>query len=611
MSKFPESVLQKVKNAPVDPGCYLFKNNQNKIIYIGKAKHLRNRVKSYFSSDKSHDPKTKIMVKWIRDIEYIITHSEIEALILENTLIKENKPRYNVFLRDDKTFPYVRISNEHFPRVFITRKLVNDGSKYFGPYTDSRAIRETVRIIKKVFTVRSCKYRLNSSTIDSKKVKLCLQYHIHNCEGPCQQLISETDYNRMIEKIESFLNGKSGDVIHYLNEKMKAASRQFQFEVAARYRDNINLLNRYFHKQSVEFTDFKDRDFISLVTDEDSGAVVVLRVRQGKMLSKDTVFLEQVSEISKNEIMRSFIQQYYDQSQLIPTEVDVNVYPDERVVLQEWLSGIREKSVKITRPAKEEKLRLIRLAEKNAKVQLQELIIKKSKTIDFIPKSLKQLQADLNLSQIPRRIEAFDISNIQGKYAVGSLVTFFNASPLKSEYRRYRIKTVKGINDFAMMNEVVRRRYTRQIEEHKTLPDLIVIDGGKGQLNIAKAVLDELNLEFIPIVGLAKKLENIFLHDQTEPIMLARDSISLILLQRIRDEAHRFAITYHRNLRGKNGLGSFLDQIPGLGSAKRKALWNYFETIKKMRSASLEELCMVKGIGSKLAQTVWDFMHHG
>ena len=363
MSKFPQSVLQKVKNAPVDPGCYLLKNNQNKIIYIGKAKHLRNRVKSYFSSAKSHDPKTQSMVKRIHDIEYIITHSEIEALILENTLIKENKPRYNVFLRDDKTFPYVRISNEHFPRVFITRKLVNDGSKYFGPYTDSRAIRETIRIIKKVFTVRSCKYRLDPPTIDLKKVKLCLQYHIQNCEGPCQQLISEIDYNRMIEKIESFLNGKSDDVIHYLNKKMKAASRQFQFEIAARYRDNINLLNRYFHKQSVEFTDFKDRDFISLITDEDFGAVVVLRVRQGKMLSKDTVFLEQVSEIGKNEIMRSFIQQYYDQSQLIPTEVDVNVYPDERGVLQEWLSGIRKISVKITRPAKEEKLRLIRLAE--------------------------------------------------------------------------------------------------------------------------------------------------------------------------------------------------------------------------------------------------------
>jgi len=611
MSKFPESVLQKVKNAPVDPGCYLFRNDQNKIIYIGKAKHLRNRVKTYFSANKSHDPKTQSMVKRIRDIEFIVTHSEIEALILENTLIKENKPRYNIFLRDDKTFPYVRITNEHFPRILITRKLINDGSKYFGPYTDSRAIREILRIIKKVFTVRNCHYRLDVNTVTSKKVKLCLQYHIHNCEGPCQQLIFEKDYNHMIEHIESFLNGKSNDVIAYLHEKMAIASQQLQFEIAARYRDNVGLLKRYFHKQSVEFTDFKDRDFISLITREDSGAVVVLRVRQGKMLSKDTVFLEQVFNIAENEIMRLFIQQYYNQSQLIPSEIDVNVYPAEQEILQEWLSGMHGKSVKITRPAKEEKLRLIRLAEKNATVQIQELIAKKSRKVDFIPKSLLQLQLDLNLSEIPRRIEAFDISNIQGKYAVGSLVTFYNASPLKSEYRRYRIKTVKGINDFAMMQEVVRRRYTRQIEEKKTLPDLIVIDGGKGQLAIAKVVMDELNLPSIPIIGLAKKLEEVFLPDQAEQIVLPRNSIALILLQRIRDEAHRFAITYHRNLRGKNELGSILDQIPGLGSAKKKTLWNYFETIKKMRSASVEELCKVEGIGPKLAQTIWDFMHHG
>ncbi|MBN2602180.1 MAG: excinuclease ABC subunit C, partial [Candidatus Marinimicrobia bacterium] len=295
MTKFPESVLQKVKNAPVDPGCYLFRNDQNKIIYIGKAKHLRNRVKTYFSSDKNHDPKTQSMVKRIRDIEFIVTHSEIEALILENTLIKENKPRYNIFLRDDKTFPYVRITREHFPRIFITRKIINDGSRYYGPYTDSRTIRDILRIIKKVFTVRNCQYRLDDETVSGKKVKLCLQYHIHNCEGPCQQLISKLDYNRMIERIESFLNGKSDDVINYLQEKMAVASQEQRFEIAARYRDNINLLNRYFHKQSVEFTDFKDRDFISLITREDSGAVVVLRVRQGKMLSKDTVFLEQVS----------------------------------------------------------------------------------------------------------------------------------------------------------------------------------------------------------------------------------------------------------------------------------------------------------------------------
>ncbi|MFH1252344.1 MAG: excinuclease ABC subunit UvrC [bacterium] len=611
MPKFPESVLQKVRNAPVDPGCYIFKDEQNKIIYVGKAKHLQNRVRSYFNSDKSQSPKTQSLVKRVRNIEFIMTHSEIEALILENTLIKEEKPRYNVLLRDDKTFPYVRITPESFPRVFITRKLLNDGSRYFGPYTDSRTIREILRIIKKVFTVRNCNYRLNPETVASKKVKLCLQYHIHNCEGPCQQLISESEYVRMIKQVNAFLSGKSTDVIAFIQQRMENASQDLRFEIAARLRDNLKLLNNYFHKQSVEFTDFKDRDFISLIVEEDIGLVVVLRVRRGKMLSKDTIILDQATNTELNEIMQTFIQQYYDQSQLIPPEINVNVYPSEKDLLEKWLSNLQNKSVKITRPAKEEKLDLLRLAEKNATVQLQDVINKKSNRPNFIPKSLKQLQIDLNLEELPRRIEAFDISNIQGKYAVGSLVTFNNASPQKSEYRRFRIKTVKGINDFAMMQEIVRRRYTRQINEQKPLPDLIIIDGGKGQLTAAKSVVKDLNLNSIPIIGLAKKLEEVFLPNESEALLLARNSISLILLQRIRDEAHRFAITYHRNLRSKNSLGSMLDQIQGLGTAKKKALWAYFETMKNMRSASVEELCQVEGIGPKLAQTIWDFVHHG
>ena len=610
MPKFPESLLHKIRNAPVDPGCYLYKSESGKIIYIGKAKHLRNRVKSYFSSDKSHDPKTSSMLKRIQDVEFIVTHSEIEALILENTLIKEHKPRYNIFLRDDKTFPYVRITNEHFPRVFITRKKVDDGSKYFGPYTETRAIREILRIIKKVFTVRTCSYRLDHDVVNAKKVKLCLQYHIHNCEGPCQQLVNEKDYLQMIEQVESFLNGNSEDVIRYIQKKMDDASKQLQFEIAARYRDNFKLLKRYFHKQSVEFSDFKDRDFISLIIEEGLAAVVVIRVRLGKMLSKDTVFMERVSESQADEAMRIFIQQYYEKSQLIPREIDVNVYPSDLDILQKWMSEMRQSAVKITRPVREEKLGLMRLAEKNATVQLRELIANKSNKAEFTPKSLVQLQTALNLSHIPRRIEAFDISNIQGKYAVGSLVCFLNASPLKSNYRRYRIKTVQGINDFAMMQEIVHRRYSRQIEEKKTLPDLIVIDGGKGQLSVAKTALNKLKIGNIPIIGLAKKLEEIFIPEQSDPIVLARNSISLVLLQRIRDEAHRFAITYHRNLRNRGNLDSELDQIPGLGPEKMKSLREQFVTIKKIRSASVDELCNVPGIGPKLAQTIWDYMHH-
>ncbi|RKY61781.1 MAG: excinuclease ABC subunit C [Candidatus Neomarinimicrobiota bacterium] len=610
MPEYPVSLLNKVRNAPVDPGCYLFKSSAGKILYIGKAKNLRNRVKSYFSADKSREPKTFAMLKHVQDVEFIITHSEIEALILENTLIKEHRPRYNIFLRDDKTFPYVRITNEPFPRVLITRKKIDDGSKYFGPYTDAGTIREILRIIKKVYTVRTCNYKLDPDTVSEKRIRLCLQYHIHNCDGPCQQLISEKDYLKMIANVEAFLNGHSDNVLQYIRQKMDNAAEDLKFEIAARYRDNLKLLTRYFHKQSVEFSDTKNRDFISLIAEEDIAAVVVIRVRRGKMLSKDTIFLERVNVSRANEAMRTFIQRYYEQSQLIPKEINVNVYPSDMDTLESWLSGMKNSTVRITRPTREEKLSLIRLAEKNAALQLREYIAKKSKRADFIPKSLLQLQADLNLENIPRRIEAFDISNIQGKYSVGSLVTFLNASPMKSQYRRYRIKTVQGINDFAMMAEIVQRRYTRRIKENKTLPDLIVIDGGKGQLNISKQVLDKLEIESIPIIGLAKKLEEVYIPGQREPIILPRDSISLILLRKIRDEAHRFAINYHRKLRGKGSLSSELDQIPGLGPVKKRELWNRFETIKKIRSASVEEISLVPGIGPKLAQIIWDYIHH-
>ncbi|HCK99486.1 MAG TPA: excinuclease ABC subunit C [Candidatus Marinimicrobia bacterium] len=610
MTRYPESLIEKIKHAPVDPGCYLYKNKQGKIIYVGKAKNLANRVKSYFVNPHSKDPKTQSLVKRIADVEFIVTLSEIEALILENTLIKQHRPRYNVFLRDDKTFPYIRITNEPYPRAFITRRLINDGSKYYGPYTDARAIRDTLRIIKKAFTVRTCKFRLDNETVQAKKVKLCLQYHIHNCEGPCQKLISKEEYDTMISKLEAFLKGDLSEVVNYLQRKMESASEKLLFELAARYRDNINLLQHYAKRQSVEFMDFKDRDFINIFLEGDTCVGVVIRVRHGKMLGKDTIFLEGISDVEQTEIMRNFIQQYYNQSQLVPEEINVNIYPSEQDILQKWLANNRHGSVKITRPAREEKLRLMRLAEKNARIHLQEYLIKKSQAENYIPKTLQQLQTDLSLTQLPKRIEAFDISNIQGKYAVASLVTFYNARPQKSEYRRFKIKTVKGIDDFAMMAEVVRRRYSRQIKEQKELPDLILIDGGKGQLSAVREILKSLNLDKIALAGLAKKLDEIFLPDQNIPLSLSRDSIALLLLQRIRDEAHRFAITYHRNLRGHGEIDSILNHIPGLGSKKRQVLWSSFGTISKMRSASIEDLSRINGIGPKLADIIWNYLHH-
>lgn len=604
-----ENLLQKIKGAPVDPGCYIYKNSDGKIIYIGKAKNIRNRIKSYFLKGHSKDTKTKVLVTNIADVEFIVTHSEVEALILENTLIKKHKPKYNISLRDDKTFPYVRITNEPFPQVYVTRKLIKDDSLYFGPYTDAKSLKETIRIIKTLFTVRSCKYKLSEETIKKGKIKLCMDYHIKKCEGPCIGLVSADDYEKMISKVIAFLRGKTSEVIEFFNEKMEKASKSLEFENAAIFRDHINILQNYSRRQSVELNDFIDRDFINIIIESGDGCAVVFRVRQGKLIGRDSFFLDGVTNYDTSEIMRNFLQQYYSKAKFVPLEILVNVIPEEESVLKKWLTETRSGKVTISRPERGEKVRLLKMAEKNARIQLQEYLLKKSAKTDYIPKSLKKLQEDLFLPKLPRRIEAFDISNISGKFAVASLVTFINAKPKKSEYRRFKIKTVKGIDDFAMMAEVIKRRYTRLIKEKKNFPDLILIDGGKGQLSSAKSVMNSLNLDDISIVGLAKRLEELYLPNSNEPILLPRDSTALILLRRIRDEAHRFAITYHRKLRKKGGITSRLDDIPGLGKSKKQELWKYFKTISKMRSASVEDLCEVNGIGKKLSHTIWEYLH--
>ncbi|MCK4297235.1 MAG: excinuclease ABC subunit UvrC, partial [Candidatus Marinimicrobia bacterium] len=403
--------------------------------------------------------------------------------------------------------------------------------------------------------------------------------------------------------------GKTSEVIEFFNEKMEKASKSLEFENAAIFRDHINILQNYSRRQSVELNDFIDRDFINIIIESGDGCAVVFRVRQGKLIGRDSFFLDGVTNYDTSEIMRNFLQQYYSKAKFVPLEILVNVIPEEESVLKKWLTETRSGKVTISRPERGEKVRLLKMAEKNARIQLQEYLLKKSAKTDYIPKSLKKLQEDLFLPKLPRRIEAFDISNISGKFAVASLVTFINAKPKKSEYRRFKIKTVKGIDDFAMMAEVIKRRYTRLIKEKKNFPDLILIDGGKGQLSSAKSVMNSLNLDDISIVGLAKRLEELYLPNSNEPILLPRDSTALILLRRIRDEAHRFAITYHRKLRKKGGITSRLDDIPGLGKSKKQELWKYFKTISKMRSASVEDLCEVNGIGKKLSHTIWEYLH--
>jgi len=607
---FPLPLLEKVRTAPVDAGCYLYRDKSAKIIYIGKAKNLRNRVKSYFTATRERDPKTQTLLRRIQDVEFVTTHSEVEALILENTLIKKHKPKYNIFLKDDKTFPYVQISNEPFPRVVTTRRPVNDGSEYFGPFTNVREMKNTVKILNNLFAIRSCQHKLDTKTVAEKRIKLCLDYHIHKCEGPCQGLISEKEYDRIIEKAKAFLEGKTQGLLTFFQQQMEKASREFRFEDAARFRDQLEILRSYGNRQAVELNDFADRDFIQIVSDESSACAMVFRVREGKLLGKDSFFLDGVKQQEPAIVLRDFLQRYYTEAFPIPPEIDVSLYPEQVEVLEEWLTLQRGSGVRITKPARIDKIRLLRMVEKNARYQLQDDLLKKLKRSEYTPKSLKELQRDLQLEKLPKCIEAFDISMLHGKSAVGSLVVFQNARAAKKEYRRFRIKSKEASDDFSMMAEVVRRRYTRLLAEKKKLPDLVLIDGGEAQARVAQGVLRELQInEELPVIGIAKRLEVLHWPGKQEPVLLPRNSTSLRLLQKIRDESHRFAITYHRKVRKNNEIRSELDRVPGLGKMKQKALWTQFKTIYRMKSASVEEFEAVAGIGPKLAQSLWNFLH--
>ncbi|MFH1213638.1 MAG: excinuclease ABC subunit UvrC [Candidatus Neomarinimicrobiota bacterium] len=600
---FPEKLLQKIRTAPTDPGCYIYHNSAGKIIYIGKAKNIRNRVKSYFVNGYK-EPKTAALISHIAEVEFIVTNSEIEALILENTLIKTHRPKYNIFFRDDKSYPYVRITNEPFPQVFITRTVIRDGSKYFGPYTDSRLVRETIEIVKNIFPIRSCHHRLNEKTIAAGQIKICLDYHIKKCEGPCQGHVSGDEYDRMISQVVAFLNGRTEEAIAYFREKMNNASANTQFEDAAAYRDKISVLKNYSNRQAVELNDCVDRDLVAILKEAENCCAVIFRIRQGKLVGRDSFFLAGSENYDYPGIIRDLILRYYGNVTGIPSEVLVNYLPEEQKILESWLTTQKGSRVEISQPVRGDKARLMKMALRNAELQIGELQLKQSQKVDFIPKSLQSLQKELGLSELPRRIEAFDISNIRGKFAVGSMITFINAQAKNSEYRRFKIKTVTGSDDFAMMAEVVRRRYSRLIQEEKPMPDLILVDGGKGQLSSAMNVMQALNLAAIPLVGLAKRLEELYIPHQEDPLLLARDSAALNLLRRIRDEAHRFAITYHRKLRNKGAISTRLDTIPGLSGTVKKALLIQFKTIANIRAAKTDDLVNVKGVGLKVAQKI-------
>jgi len=600
---------EKLQNIPRSPGVYLFKDKNKKVIYVGKAVVLRNRVRSYFQGGKIDDPKSKRLKSRIRDLEIIVTDSEIEALILEANLIKEYKPRYNVNLKDDKSFPYIRVTNEKFPRIFPTRKIIKDGSKYFGPYTDVGSMRSLLKTIKRIFPIRSCNLNLTEENIKAGKFKVCLNYHIKKCMGPCEGFIDENEYGQIVKNIIDFINGRDRIVVEELIEKMERHAELMQFERAARIRDQIQAIKDFQYKQKVITPDEIDRDLFVAYAEDNDACGVVFKVRQGRVIGRQHFYLDGVEGETLDRVLSHLLIRFYMHADFVPNEIYLPIPLEDGANIEKWLSGRLNLKVQLVFPQRGEKAKLLKMAFQNAKLLLQELKLQKMKDKDYIPHSVKALQRDLRLTNPPKRIEAFDISNIHGTDATASLVTFVNGQPHKSDYRRFKIRTKSTPDDFAMMAEAIERRYTRQLKENQPLPDLILVDGGKGQLSSATEVLAKLNLQDQPVIALAKRLDEVFIPGVTEAQNIPKTSSGLRLLQQIRDEAHRFAIEYHRKLRGKRSVYSELNEINGIGDQRKKRLIRHFGSIKNLKTASLEDIRTVQGLPENLAEKIWQHFH--
>jgi excinuclease ABC subunit C len=608
----PESVLSeqlrfKLEQLPKKAGVYQFLNVEGSVIYVGKAKNLRNRVRSYFQERGVHDPKRDVLVAKISDIETVVTDSEVEALLLENNLIKQHAPRYNIRLKDDKSYPYIVITNEPYPRVFPTRTVRRDGSRYFGPYADVRAMHLMIRMLRAIFPIRSCDYHLDDDNVAQRRYKLCLDYHIHKCKGPCEGLISRDEYLATIRQVEALLKGKTRGLQSVIEEEMHALSARLEFEKAADARNRLHALQKYQDRQKIVATDFADRDILAVATAASDAVGVVFRVRDGKIIGKQHLTFTGADVESNADIAEHFVQRYYGTTQDIPPEVLVSDELDNADMVEQWLREMAGCAVTIAVPKIGEKAKLMNMCRANARYVLDEILIQRYKTDDFIPKSVQALQRDLHLSHPPRRIECFDISHHQGSETVASMVAFLDGKARKSEYRKFKIESVQGVDDFASMREVVSRRYSRLLEEQGTMPDLVVVDGGKGQLSSAVEILNNLGLSNQPIIGLAKRLEEVFVPGESLPVNIAKTSPGLRLLQRVRDEAHRFAIEFHRARRTKATLQTELEDIDGVGPKRAAQLLEMLGSVRSVQSATAEQIAAV--IGWSAAKRVHAHFH--
>ncbi len=595
---------QKVKSLPDLPGVYMMKSEKGHVIYVGKAKSLRKRVASYFLKTAGQSAKTVSLVSHISDIDYMVTSSEVEALILENNLIKKHRPKYNVILRDDKNYPYLRLSSEEYPKLTVVRGIKKDKAWYFGPYTSATSMREALRLIRWVFPIRAC-----SDEAFRGRKRPCLNYQIGRCLAPCLGFVSKEEYEGMVNDIRMFLEGKNRELVRTLGRKMEEASERLDFESAAGIRDRINAVKKVLERQSITSGRLIDQDYLAVARKGDEAQVVILFVRGGSVTGSKSFPFPKTGETTDADILTSFITQFYTDEKFIPEEVVVPAKIEEKAVIEKWLTERKGKVVRVVTPERGEKVKVLEMARKNAELALKDRLGIEETGI----KKLEGLKDILSLINLPQRIEAFDISNIGGKEAVASMVVFEDGRPKKSDYRHFRIKTVEGANDYGMMAEVLLRRYGRLVSESENLPDLIMVDGGKGQLNVAVSVARELRLEGVDIISLAKErgeaTDRVFVPNVKDAKLMPKDSPVLHLLQYIRDESHRFAITHHKKLRGRNLKKSVLLDIPGIGEAKAKALLKHIGNPDKVKEADKEALSKVKGITKKDAETVYKFYH--
>ncbi|WP_343394552.1 excinuclease ABC subunit UvrC [Candidatus Amarobacter glycogenicus] len=623
-STISEKIRRQLAALPARPGVYIMRNAKGEVIYVGKAAKLKDRVRSYFGSPHMMEPKTRALREHIEDFEYIVVGNAGEALILEATLIKRHQPFFNIRLKDDKRYPYLKVDVQNpWPRVYITRRIEKDGARYFGPYASAGSVRATLDLTKKLFPWRSC-----TKEITGKDARPCLDYYIKRCIAPCTSFCTSEEYGEVVEDVILFLEGKSDDVLRRLRHQMEAAAERMEYERAAQVRDQLRSIERTVERQMVSTTRKEDVDIFGIARDGDQACVQVFFVRGTQMIGRDTFVLEGVRDEAESAVLANFLLQYYEGAQYIPKLVAIPSDAEERATIEELLTEKRGSLVEVRVPERGEKKRLVELAGDNAREALSHMRVKWMADANKTEQALEQLMEELSLPEMPHRIECYDNSNIQGTSPVSSMVVFIDGKPATNQYRRFKVKTVVGADDFATMAEVLRRRFKNHAKtadqgeqgdsanleapdrvadratEGWETPDLVIIDGGRGQLGAAVQVMRELGVHHIPAVGLAKRFEELFVPDEDEPVILPRGSEALYLVQRLRDEAHRFAITFHRQVRGKSSIQSALDTIPGIGPKRKKALLRKFGSVKQIREADVAEIASTVGFTSALAEKV-------